>query len=103
MRRVVASTLGLIALLGACDAVEASRKTIEQTCLANGEPQDVCSCLARESAERLDPAVLDIMVIGAKGQPRDASSKARALDAPLRSQLAMDVPAIMVECGASAN
>lgn len=102
MRRVLASILGFICLLGGCDAVEANRRTIEDSCLANGDGAEVCACLARESAERLDPAVLDLVVLGAKGQSRGASEKARSLDPALRMQLAVDVPAIMAECGVAA-
>jgi len=104
MRRVVASSLfvvGLVAtgLLAGCDAVEANRKAIEESCLANGDTAEVCSCLASESAERVDPAVLELIVMGAKGEPREASERIKALDGPLRSQLAVEVPAIMAECG----
>lgn len=99
MRRVLASAFGLVSLLGGCDAVEANRRTIEDSCLANGETVEVCACLARESAERLDPAVLELIAMGAKGEARDASEKSRTLDPPLRSQFAIEVPAIMAACG----
>ncbi len=99
MRRVLVSTLGVIGLLGGCDAVEANRKVIEESCVANGETAEVCSCLARESADRLDPAVLELIAMGAKGEGREASEKSRALDSPLRSQFAVEVPAIMEACG----
>lgn len=104
MRRVLASSLGFISLAGVsllagCDAVEANRQSIEEACLANGEPGEVCTCLARESAEKLDPAVLELIAMGAKGEGREASEKSKAMEAPLRSQFAVEVPAIMEACG----
>ena len=99
MRRVFASFAVLTGLLAGCDAVEANRKAIEESCLANGDSAQVCSCLATETAERVDPAVLDLIVMGAKGEPREASERIKALEAPLRSQFAVEVPAIMAECG----
>lgn len=104
MRRVLASAFGFIGLagagfLGGCDAAEANRKAIEESCLANGEPVEVCTCLARESAERLDPAVLELIAMGAKGEGREASEKAKTLETQLRSQFAVEVPAIMDTCG----
>ncbi len=99
MRRVLASSLAFFGLLAGCDAAEANRKTIEESCLANGEPAEVCTCLARESVERLDPAVLDLIAMGAKGEGREASEKSRTLEPPLRSQFAVEVPAIMDACG----
>ena len=104
MRRVLISALGFIGLAGAsllsgCDAVEANRQAIEESCLANGEPGEVCACLARESAERLDPSVLELIAMGAKGEGREASEKAKTLETQLRSQFAVEVPAIMDACG----
>lgn len=99
MRRVVASSFVFAGLLAGCDAVEANRTAIEESCLANGDTPEVCSCLASETAERVDPAVLDLIAIGARGETREASERIKALDAPLRSQLSIEVPAIMAECG----
>lgn len=99
MRRVLAFPILLAGVLAGCDAVEESRRAIEESCIANGEPAEICSCLATESAERLDPAVLDLMVMGAKGEPRQASERARALSPTLQTQLAVDVQLIMAECG----
>ncbi len=99
MRRVLALPMVFAGVLAGCDAVEESRRAIEESCIANGESVEICSCLARESAERLDPAVLDLMVMGAKGEPRQASERARALEPEQQSQLAIDVPVIMAECG----
>ncbi len=101
MRRVLASVTAAAGLLAGCDAVEESRRAIEESCVASGEPAEICSCLARESAERLDPAVLDLMVMGARGEPRQASERARSLSPTLQTQLAVDVPVIIAECGMS--
>lgn len=99
MRRVLAFPMFLAGVLAGCDAVEESRRAIEESCIANGESAEICACLARESAERLDPAVLELMVMGAKGEPRQASERARTLAPTLQTQLALDVPVIMAECG----
>ncbi len=99
MRRVLAATALFAGLLAGCDPMEANRRAIEEACVSNGESQEVCSCLARESADRLDPTVVDLMVMGAKGESRQASARAKLLEAPLQTQLAVDVPAIMAECG----
>ena len=99
MRRVLAFPMVLAGVLAGCDAVEESRREIEALCIANGEAVEICACLARESAERLDPEVLDLMIMGAKGEPRQASERARTLKPDQQSQLAIEVPVIMAECG----
>jgi hypothetical protein len=99
MRSLVVSAILMSVCLAACDAVEESRRTIEQACRDNGDPAEVCDCLGRESALRLDPQILGLMVMGARGDSREASEKARMLDPAIQSQLAVEVPAIMAECG----
>lgn len=101
MRSAIVSAILLSVCLAACDAVEESRRTIEQACRDNGDPADVCDCLGRESALRLDPQILSLMVMGARGDSREASERARMLDPAIQSQLAVEVPAIMTECGMS--
>lgn len=85
--------------LGACDQTEASRKAIEAECLEGGDSPEVCTCLARQSIERLDPALVELVVLGAQGRQAEASEKLEALESHLQSEFGSEVPAIMSACG----
>lgn len=66
--------LGLVALaaLAACDARAPGRQALIDRCLAGGQPEGYCVCLARETNRRLDDEMFSLVVMAAAGQPEEA-------------------------------
>jgi len=99
MRRLAASLLCVAALV-ACSQNEAGKTAIVDQCLANGEAPDVCDCLARMSAEKLDPVLFDIVVLGAKGEDLVVQQRMEDLTPDLQARFSLTIPQILRECGA---
>lgn len=59
------------ALLAACSQNDEGRKAIADRCVADGGTDEVCKCLADESAKRLDQDMFDIVVLGAQGDDKE--------------------------------
>jgi len=106
MRRSSASLPGLAVLLLAavaiagCSQNEQGRKTIEAQCIAGGGAEDVCACLAKTSAERLDKELFDIVVLGAQGEDLETAERIAELPPELENKLSAVVPEIIKQCGA---
>lgn len=106
MRRHAASLAGLAALglgaltLGACSQNEQGRKVIEAQCIAGGGAEDVCACLGKTSAERLDKELFDIVVLGAQGEDIETAERIEELSPELENKLSLVVPDIIKSCGA---
>ncbi len=60
-----------LALLAACSQNDEGRKVIADRCVADGGTDEVCQCLADESAKRLDQDMFDIVVLGAQGDDKE--------------------------------
>lgn len=99
MWRVIGSVVLMSASLAACDQAEASRKVIEAECLEGGDSPEVCTCLARQSIERLDSALVELVVLGARGRQAEASEKLETLENQLQAEFEAEVPEIMASCG----
>lgn len=99
MRRLAASLIALAALAG-CSQNEEGKKAIADQCLANGEAPEVCDCLARTSADRLDPALFDIVVLGSKGEDLMVQQRMEELTPDLQAKFSLTIPQILRECGA---
>ena len=101
MRRYAATLLGLAAAtLAGCSQNEQGKKTIEAQCIAGGGAEDVCACLAKTSAERLDKELFDIVVLGAQGEDIETAERIAELSPQLENRLSVEVPAIIKMCGA---
>jgi hypothetical protein len=98
----VGAAIILLAGLAACDAKDASRKAIVDQCVADGMAAEVCDCLGNESVARLDPELLDIVVLGTEGRQAEADAKITDLDPQLRAKFTAEVPAIVAKCGVGA-
>ncbi len=99
MRRLAALLLCVGALAG-CGQNEAGKAAIVDQCLANGEAPEVCDCLARTSAEKLDPALFDIVVLGARGEDLVVQQRMDELTPDLQARFTLIIPQILRECGA---
>jgi len=107
MRRYAASlpvqtALALAAVaLGACSSEnEQGRRVIEAQCIAGGGAEDVCACLGKTSAERLDRELLEIVVLGAQGEDIETTERIAELPPELENKLSVLVPEIIKQCGA---
>jgi hypothetical protein len=103
MRRYAASLSGLAAIalaLSGCSQNEQGKKVIEAQCIAGGGAEDVCACLARTSAERLDKELFDIVVLGAQGEDIETAERIEELSPELENKLTLVVPEIIKSCGA---
>jgi len=78
MARLALSLFALI-VLAACSQNEAERKVIADRCVADGEAEPVCKCLADESAKKLDGELLGIVVLGAKGEDKETDALIKEL------------------------
>lgn len=99
MRRLAATFLTL-ALLAGCSQNEEGKKAIADQCLLNGESQAVCDCLATTSAERLDPPLFDIVVLGARGEDLLTTHRMEELSPELQAKFSLTIPQILRDCGA---
>jgi len=99
MRRFAAILIALGALAG-CSQNEEGKKAIADKCLANGDTPEVCECLAQRSAERLDPALFDIVVLGARGEDLVTTQRMDELTPDLKAKFSLTIPQILRECGA---
>ena len=101
MRRYAAKLLALAVLaLAACSQNEQGRKTIEAQCIAGGGAEDVCACLAKTSAERLDKEIFDIVVLGAQGEDIETAERIAELPPALENEMSTVIPEIIKSCGA---
>jgi hypothetical protein len=89
----------LLAGLAACDQKDASRKAIVDQCVADGFASEVCDCLGNQSVARLDAELLDILVLGTQGLQAEADQKIADLDPNMRAKFAVEIPAIVDQCG----
>ncbi len=98
MRRLAGSLFALTVLAG-CSQNEEGKKAIADQCLSNGEAPEVCECLARTSAEKLDPALLEIVVLGSRGEDLLVSQRMEELTPDLQARFSLTIPQILRECG----
>lgn len=99
MRRQVFLLLAFAAI-GACSQNEQGKRVIEAQCIAGGGAEDVCACLAKTSAERLDKELFDIVVLGAQGEDLETAERIAELTPELEDKLTLVVPEIIKTCGA---
>jgi hypothetical protein len=98
MRRVAASLL-VLSILAGCSQNEEGKKAIADQCLVNGEAPEVCECLAKTSAEKLDPALFEIVVLGAKGEDLLTAQRMEELTPDMQARFSLTIPQILRECG----
>jgi hypothetical protein len=90
--------LASLTLFGACSAYEEGKKFITDQCLAGGNTVEVCDCLARESAARLEPQLFDIVVLGAKREDALAAARMEDLTPEQESKFTKTIPEIRNQC-----
>jgi hypothetical protein len=68
--KTCAAGLALVGLMlpAACSQDGPGRAVITDRCVASGQTPEICKCLADQSAQKLDPEMFDVVVLGASGQ-----------------------------------
>jgi hypothetical protein len=99
MRRLSA-TIVVLSVLAACSQNEEGKKAIVAQCVSNGDTPEVCDCLARNSAERLDQDLFDLVVMGARGEETEAAQRMEGLAPELQAKFSVLIPQILKDCGA---
>jgi hypothetical protein len=97
----IALFLVAVAALAACSQNEAERKLVADRCVADGESEPVCKCLADESAKKLDGELFKIVVLGAKGEDKETDAQIKEL--PKDKQLLFTAVTREVARGCGAN
>ena len=97
MRRIAISSLGLVLLAG-CSPNEQGIKVITEQCIAGGEPVEVCECLGKTSAEKLDKPMFDMVVLGAQGAETEVAGRMEELAPELRTKFAVMTQEISRQC-----
>jgi hypothetical protein len=103
MRRISISSFLLPALLlgglAACSANQQGIKVITEQCIADGEAIEVCECLGKASAEKLDKPMFDMVVLGAQGAEQEVAGRMEELAPELKTKFAVVTREITQQCG----
>lgn len=105
MRRIAASLLFLAVpgALTACSPNAQGIKVITEQCIADGEAIEVCECLGKNTASRLDKQLFDMVVLGAQGAEQEVAGRMEELPPELKAKFAAVIPDIRRECDALAD
>ena len=79
----------------------AEAEEITAACLKSGQPDGVCSCLAKESARRLDKPMYDLVVLGAQGNEAETDRIMATLPPAAAQKFVNTAQAIAKTCGAT--
>lgn len=101
MRRF-AVLLALSAAAAGCNPNATGSKVIAEQCIADGESIEMCECLGKESAERLDQPLFDLVVLGAQGAEAEAAARMEEMPADLKMRFSAVIPEIRRTCEAVA-
>ena len=101
MRRIAVIS-GVLVLLAGCSPNEQGIKVITEQCIAGGEAVEVCECLGKASAEKLDKPMFDMVVLGAQGAEQEVAGRMEDLAPELRTKFAVVTQEISAQCTASA-
>lgn len=101
MRRIAVSSVVLVLLAG-CSPNEQGIKVITEQCIADGEAIEVCECLGKASAEKLDKPMFDMVVLGAQGAEAEVAGRMEELAPELRTKFAVMTQEISRQCGVGA-
>lgn len=101
VRPVLISSLALAALVlvAGCGARSAGHDAIVDRCVAGGEDAEVCDCLGKQSAKRLDQGDFDLVVLGAKGEDEEADRRLAELAPGDQAKLSIAIREIAGACG----
>lgn len=106
MRRTIVSTAGLAALvavtLAGCSPNAQGIKVITEQCIADGQAVEVCECLGKASAEKLDKPMFDMVVLGAQGAEAEVAGRMEELAPELRTKFAAMTQNISRQCSVGA-
>lgn len=97
MRRLAVSSVALVMLAG-CNPNEQGIKIITEQCIADGEPVEVCECLGRASAQKLDKPMFDMVVLGAQGAEQEVAGRMEELPPELKAKFSVLVTDISRQC-----
>jgi hypothetical protein len=98
---VVAALLAAGLVAGGCSADDSGRKAIVDACLKGGQPDGVCTCLARESARRLDKPMYEIVALGAQGNEVETDRLMATLTPAAAQKFVATTQSIAKTCGAA--
>jgi hypothetical protein len=98
---VVAALLAAGFIVGACSDDDSGRKAIVDACLKGGQQEGVCTCLARESARRLDKPMYEVVVLGAQGSEAETDRIMATLTPAAAQKFVNTTQAIARTCGAT--
>jgi hypothetical protein len=88
-------------LAGACSADDSGGKAIVDACLKSGQQEAVCSCLAKESAKRLDKPMYQVVVLGAQGNESETDRIMATLTPAAAQKFVSTTQVIAKTCGAT--
>jgi hypothetical protein len=94
---LVVLALGLAALAGCSKA-----SAVETRCVADGEPRELCSCLAKTTEKAVDPRMFQVIVLGAEGKTDEAQARYNALPPEMQVASSQAVRAAREQCKARA-
>jgi hypothetical protein len=87
-----------LAVLAGCSKASA----VETRCVADGEPREVCSCLAKTTEKAVDPRMFEVIVLGAEGKTDEAQARYNALPPEMQVASSQAVRAAREQCKATA-
>ena len=97
MRRIAASSF-LLVLLAGCNPNEQGIKVITEQCIADGEAVEVCECLGKASAQKLDKPMFDMVVLGAQGAEQEVAGRMEELPPELKAKFSVVTTEISQQC-----
>jgi hypothetical protein len=102
IRHAPPAGLGLIILAVALAALASCSKAsaVEARCVADGEPREVCSCLAKTTEKAVDPRMFHVIALGAEGKTDEAQALYNALPAEMQVASSQAVRAAREQCKA---
>lgn len=104
MARLPIRTLVMLAAtasaLAACSRNETGKKVIAEQCIAEGETVEVCECFAKNTDEKLDKDLFDIVVLGAQGEDGETEKLMQELTPTQKAHFTAAVREVIATCGA---
>jgi hypothetical protein len=94
--------LGIAALaaLAACSQNGPGRSAIIDRCVAGGESEEICKCLADASSQRLESDMFELVVLGAQGEEAKTDERMKEMSPERQAQFTELMRGIIRACGA---
>ena len=86
------------AILAGCSPNGQGINVITEQCIADGEAVEVCECLGKASAEKLDKPMFDMVVLGAQGAEQEVAGRMEELPPELKAKFSVVTTEISQQC-----